>query len=222
MSSRTLSLTVFTLIVAGGLAYVLYSPDVAAPTLPAPEATNPVIVLKPTPTATVSLGTPLASPTAPFTGYEDPAKRFKVGVPQDWKVGTVASTADSALLPLQGQNQVILKKPTGESISITLYPAILNPSLQQWLDARDKQSQTAYEGQPSKKILTTKPTVVSGYPAIERKEEWLAAGFTTVVTYVMVEGNAYVIELIPQAELAASDLRATYEAVVGSLVIAAK
>lgn len=214
MSSRTLSLLVFTLIVAGGLAYVLYTPDVAAPELPSPLATNPVIVLKPTPTPTVSLGTPIASPTAPFTGYEDSSKRFKVGIPQDWKAEESKQGGKSV--------GVALTKSTGESIRITLSPAVLNPSLQQWLDNRDKESQTAYEGQPSKRILTTKPTIVSGYPAIERKEEWLAAGFTTVITYVMVEGNAYVIELIPQAELAASDLRATYEAVVGSLVIATK
>lgn len=218
MSSRATTLTVFALIVIAGTLYVVWPTDTSAPTVttPSPSATitpNPAIILSPsagtTPSAT---GTPTPTAYNSLTTYADPAKRFKVGIPKDWSVREFRNQADESI-------GAILAKPTGETIQVMVKAAVLSPSLEDWLQNRDKESATAYEGQPSKKILTTRQTVVSGYPALERKEEWLAAGFTTVVTYVKAENNIYVIELLPQAELAASELRSIYEAVVGSLVI---
>ncbi len=215
MSSRTTTLSVFTLIVIAGVIYVVWPTRTVAPTVttPSPSATttpNPAIILNPSAPSATTVPTPTAYST--LTTYADPANRFKVGIPKDWTASEFKNQGGDSI-------GVILTKPTGETIQVMIKAAVLNPSLEDWLSNRDKESATAYEGQPSKKILTTRQTVVSGYPALERKEEWLAAGFTTVVTYVKAEGSVYVIELLPQAELAAAELRRIYEAVVGSLVI---
>jgi len=72
----------------------------------------------------------------------------------------------------------------------------ISTDLQQYLKQGDEFSQTAYEGTPSKEILSSKNIVVDNLPAIQRREEWFAAGFEALVTYVKSGSDIYHIEVI--------------------------
>lgn len=181
------------------------------PPLPATDSASgsnlqpPRIVLR-TPSAS-----PSATPSIAFTPYADPQGRFSIGIPPQWTTEALPQSDEAS--------GVVLHQPLGASIRIVLSPALLDPTLDQWLQERDQRDQTSYEGRPGKKILSTRRTTVDGRFAVERIEEWLAAGLTTVSTYLLDGKTAYVIELVPSSELAGAELRALYAATVGTLSI---
>lgn len=70
-------------------------------------------------------------------------------------------------------------------------------SLIDYLKRIDKISSTAFEGLPSKEIISSTNMVVNNVPAIQRQEKWLSAGFTTYVTYLLKDHNIITIIIIP-------------------------
>lgn len=75
---------------------------------------------------------------------------------------------------------------TDESILEIMVVQNKDGSLEDYLKTIDQEAQTGWEGLPAKKISESQKVDLAGFDAVERKEEWLAAGFTTLVTYVAV------------------------------------
>lgn len=69
--------------------------------------------------------------------------------------------------------------------------------LTQFLQDKDDHDKVAWEGQPVKKILSQQEVSISGYSGLERKEDWLAADFTALVTYLQVGSSVYEFSLQP-------------------------
>ncbi len=69
-------------------------------------------------------------------------------------------------------------------LSVAVISSSTSQTLYQYLLAQDKLNQTAYEGTPSVKVLGTQDTVIAGVQSTQRMEDLLAAGFSTLVTYI--------------------------------------
>ncbi len=84
------------------------------------------------------------------------------------------------------ENTVLVSR--NDSVSALLSIAVISSStsqtLYQYLLAQDKLNQTAYEGTPSVKVLDTSDMVIAGVQSTQRMEDLLAAGFSTLVTYI--------------------------------------
>ncbi len=80
-------------------------------------------------------------------------------------------------------------------------------SLSVYLAKQDEVSKTSWEGQPGSKVISSIKTTLIGLPAIERVEEWSAAGFQVVSTYVLVNNTVYQFTVLPGME---DDYRKTF------------
>ena len=113
------------------------------------------------------------------------------------------------------------RAPDGSQFEMLVYENQAN--LNAFLTERDQQSQTAWEGYPSNKVLEENAVTVAGYPAINRLEEMLAAGFTVKSTYLTVGNNTYSFIVYPSdeamTELNNSDVGIYYDQVVNSFKI---
>lgn len=132
---------------------------------------------KPTPTVTT---TPTATPdpTANWQIYQSDLYHYEMKFPADWKQIEHSSNFEYITSYRSSDDSYL-------EIIATKVPA--DQTLDQYLAQMDQTNATGYEGKPSKKILSTNQTKVDNQPAIKRVEEWLAAGFTTSVTYVKID-----------------------------------
>ena len=88
--------------------------------------------------------------------------------------------------------------------------------LEIYIQEKDAESSTAYEGTPSIKVISSKPLAIGNYQAIQREEDWLAAGFNTKVTYLVAEDNIVTLALLPypQKELTQMDAFLQYDQIL--------
>ncbi len=135
----------------------------------------------PSPTTSVNL-----DETADWKTYKNDEYGFEFGYPVLWEIINYPSNAYGIGFVLQASDYSGLKIITFK---------IKQQTLKQYLEAGDKVNQTAYEGSPSKTILSTKEITVANFPAIQREESWLAAGFTTIVTYLKKDDIVYSFQL---------------------------
>lgn len=90
-------------------------------------------------------------------------------------------------------------------------------TLTDYLDALDRTNQTSWEGKPSKKVLSLSNVKVGSFNAIERKEEWLAAGFTTLATYTKVDDKIFIFNILPgDKSFDHNDIYSSYPAILSS------
>ena len=122
--------------------------------------------------------TPTSIPT-PDTNQAINTPKFKITIPPNWK-------------PMDGGGY---QAPDGSTFVLTVF--VNQDSLSDYLAKKDKTDQTAWEGQPSKKIISSKKTTVAGLPAIQRIEEWLAADYITINTYTLVDRVIYSFYIAP-------------------------
>ena len=66
-----------------------------------------------------------------------------------------------------------------------------------YLQDLDHKNATGWEGQPGKKILSSKNVTVDSLSGIERLEQWLAADYITVVTYLKAGDFVYDFSIQP-------------------------
>jgi hypothetical protein len=81
-------------------------------------------------------------------------------------------------------------------------------TLNQYLENLDQESKAGYEGKPSLRIITSKNSSLAGYPAIERQERILAAGFTSLVTRTAVRDKILTVTLLPHRNIELSQTEA--------------
>jgi hypothetical protein len=133
--------------------------------------------------------TPVSIVKTKSKAYTDELKTYLIVAPADWEWITHSSNFWS-------MHFITLKAPDN-SVFQSSAEETNNRTLVSYLQERDKQNAIGWEGQPSKKILSSKNVTVGNYPGVERIEEWLAAGYTTVVTYFKVGDYIYEASIQP-------------------------
>lgn len=118
---------------------------------------------------------------------------YQIKAPPNW-MPVYASSMELNKSP----NQVLsaFDAPDGSRFVINKTPS-QGLTVNQYLKRMDTTSQTAWEGQPSKKILSTNTISVNSLSGVQRREEWLAAGFTTTATYLLAGQNIFEFHTIP-------------------------
>jgi len=105
------------------------------------------------------------------TIYENKNLGYSFKYPQNWQINSIADTKNFYLTtPSDNRLQISIVTDTSKTIA-------------EYLQKQDKISATAYEGQPSKEIKTTKSTKIAGLNCIQREEYLLAADMTVTSTY---------------------------------------
>ncbi len=117
--------------------------------------------------------------------FTSPKYKYSLLLPSEWKKFESNLAAD---LPdfRKGDYQ----------FTVGVYPTS-HKTIQNFLSESDKTSLTAWEGQPSVKVISTKLTKINNFSVVQRKEEFLAAGFAQPVvnTYFLIDGNIYSLQL---------------------------
>ncbi len=107
---------------------------------------------------------------------ENAALQFSIALPADWTTEAQPdSTRYSGGTP-----------PVAMQVSCTTETFA---SLAAGLQARDAANATGWEGQPSVAVQTTQNVTINAQSAVERREEYLAAGLTAVATYFLHDGH---------------------------------
>ncbi len=128
---------------------------------------------------------PAQAPTSDITTFVDSQKRFRLQLPVDWKV----IYAESSDIPQ-------FQARDGSTLSVLILDNNTD-NLSSFLADLDNINKTSWEGKPSKKIISSGETTVSGLPAIKRVENWLAADYITINTYILVDKNVYSFFITP-------------------------
>lgn len=146
---------------------------------------NPKTLPSPTPK---NIETPVSeeSPTADWVLYVQKSLAFQLKIPKDWRTETNT----------EQPNTVWLKAPD-ESIIEIIATNRANLNLSDYIRKISDESQTAWEGKPSKEFGEEIDTSVGDFSAIETTVKYLAAGFTTTVTYAEVEQKIFSFTILP-------------------------
>jgi len=138
----------------------------------------------PTPTPTITPAFTTASNTSKI--ISSTKYRYSIEIPSDWT---------KLAGPPEDESLFNFRKGDYE-ISLGIIPTTAK-TIQSYLQLADQESLTAWEGQPSVKIISTKLTKINDYSVVRREEEWLAAAFQKPVinTYFLSQGNIYSLTL---------------------------
>lgn len=153
------------------------------------------------------------SPTAGWIIYTNNNLGFQVKIPKDWKTETHDEQPNLAWLKASDQSSI--------EISVT---NTTSGSLDDYLSGFDETSKTAWEGKPSKEIIQTKDFLLGEYPAKQRTEKWLAAGFETTATYSLIKGKvfSFTVTPSPSGEARSSNANDNYNLILSTFETAAK
>lgn len=122
--------------------------------------------------------------------YTNTQYGFEVKIPSAWKVlESYDNSNNSDAISFRSQDQ--------SGLNVFVSQISKNTTLTQYLKQADKDSQTAYEGYPSKMVLSSQQVTVGGLLAVKRAEDLQAAGFTTIQTYLIKGLGVYTFELMP-------------------------
>lgn len=169
-----------------------------------PVETNAPVSVTPSTTPPV----PTSDSTAGWKTYINEQYGYTIRWPDNWTEAEHSSNF-RYLVPFEA--------PDKSQIQIT---ALENnfQTLDAHLKHQDEIDSTGWEGSPAKEIKEAKGSAVGGYPAIERKEDWLAAGFTTTATYVAKGKNVYSIVILPygEGELATQEAAKLYHQILST------
>src|SRR3989344_240825 len=112
--------------------------------------------------------------------------RYSLEIPSDW-----------TKLAGPPEDETLFNFRKGDfEIGLSIIPTTTK-TIQSYLQLADRESQTAWEGQPSIKVISTKLTKINAYSVVKREEDWLAAAFAKPIvnTYFLYQGNIYSITL---------------------------
>lgn len=169
----------------------LITPEIS-PTLTLQASMSPQI--KPTtnpasakPSAKSATDTDLkTNQTVDWQTYSSSKYNYQVSIPLDW----------TKLSGPPEVEEVFNFRKDGVEINLNLDPTSAK-TIQEYLKQKDKTAQTAWEGTPNLKVISTKLTKINDYSVVQREEEWLAAAFGRPVinTYFLKNGHVYSISL---------------------------
>lgn len=141
--------------------------------------------------------------------YIDELETYQIQAPTDWEWITHSSN-------FQNMHFITLKAPDN-SVFQSSAEEIKNQDLAGYLSQRDETNATGWEGQPSKRIISTKNISVGNYPGMERVEEWLAADYVTVVTYFKAGNYVYEFSIQPgEVDYLSTDVHQFYYQILSS------
>lgn len=103
--------------------------------------------------------------------YENKNLGYSFRYPENWQINSIADTKN-----------FYLTTPSNNRLQISIV-ADNSKTIAEFLQKQDKISTTAYEGQPSKEIQSTKSTKIAGLNCIQREEYLIAADMTVTSTY---------------------------------------
>lgn len=150
--------------------------------------------------------TPTPIPTN-WQTFSDKLFHFQFSYPPLWR--QVKNTG-------KFQNFFAFEAPDKSQLQI-IVDTTTESTLSDYLNKLDQSNQTSWEGKPSKKIITLSNTKVGSFNAIERKEEWLAAGFITVATYTKIADRIFILNLLPgDKPFDQTDIFSSYSAILSS------
>lgn len=142
---------------------------------------------EPSPTPSITAN-PSPDPTYDWQTYQSQLYGYEIKFPPDWKQTEHSSNFENIT------SYQALDDSQFEIISTTVEPS---QSLTDYLTQYDEESKTGYEGKPSRRIISTQSTQLAGIDAVERDEEWLAAGFTVKTTFVKLKNQVHQLVAIP-------------------------
>lgn len=163
--------------------------------------------IKPTPSS--SFGpTPTPNPTVNWQAYKNNIFFYELKFPKNW-VETETS--------FKFQETTSFKAPDGSWFEIIVNKAE-NQTPDEYLESLDEQRLMGFEGESSVGVVESKKKTVAGYLAIERKEEKLAAGLTTIVTYILIDDQVFSFTVFPgeDGELAKSEAYKKYQQILST------
>jgi hypothetical protein len=131
---------------------------------------------------------PQDDPTAKWTPYINKTLAFQIKTPKGWRVETNKEQVST----------VWLKAPD-ESIIEIIATDSASLSLPDYIRRVSDETQTAWEGKPSKEFGEQIDTSVGDFTATEITVKYLAAGFETVVTYAAVDQRIFSFTVLPPA-----------------------
>ncbi len=115
---------------------------------------------------------------ATWTSYAGEKLGYSLALPPDW----TAEETETSRRYVGGTPTTVLTIFRSEEKFSTIDNA---------LRARDAAAATGWEGRPSLKVLTSQHITLGSEAAVERREEYLAAGLTAVATYFLHDGRLY-------------------------------
>lgn len=127
--------------------------------------------------ACTSSGAPEKDPQG-WTRYEGAKLGYSLALPPDWSV----DEGENSLRYIGGAPTTVLSVFRSVEQFDTLFTA---------LAARDQAAATGWEGQPSLAVKSTEKMQIGGQLAVERREEYLAAGLEAEATYFFHDGRLY-------------------------------
>jgi len=129
---------------------------------------------------------PTTNQTANWKTYTNSTYGYQIDFQSDW----------TQLAGSPEESNVLNFRKNDYEIGLTLIPTS-NSTIQEHLKQSDKEAQTAWEGTPILKVISTKLTKINNYNVIQREEEWLAAAFSKPVinTYFLNKNHIYSITL---------------------------
>lgn len=135
-------------------------------------------LLTPSPTPSKAL-----DPTSGWQTYTNSQYGYEIKLPANWKHVEHSSNFDY-LTEFQSSSDL-------SSIRIHVHTDSVGKNLSDFLKEVDRISKTAYEGKPSVKVIRTTVKILNGVEVIEREEELIAAGVTSIVTYIPTSKYIY-------------------------------
>jgi len=139
----------------------------------------------PTPTP---IQTPEVTPVSTVQTLESSEYNFTVQMPNTWTSLKNESTP-SYLFQYQA--------PDMSTFEVLVQDLPAGDTLTDYLNSQNIISQTAFEGKPSKRVISSNEITIGGLVGIEREEEFLAAGLTGVVIYIPGKTKVYSLSFIP-------------------------
>jgi hypothetical protein len=121
--------------------------------------------------------------------YSDELNTYQIETHSTWEWLTHSSN-------FWGMHLITLKAPD-DSVFQASATLIKNQTLASYLQNLDEKNSVGWEGQPSKNILTSNNVTIGTISGIERKEEWLAADYMTIVTYFKVSDYIFDFSIQP-------------------------
>jgi len=109
------------------------------------------------------------TPTVVFITYRNQKVGYEFQYPSQF---SLTQREHGEMIKTTDNNQINISATQDTSSTIAAY-----------LEKLDEQSKTAYEGQPSRQVQSTKKTVINKLNCIQRQEYLLAADITQQVTY---------------------------------------